>query len=253
MSDHISDELPRLLTGEADRDTVLAAAEHLRTCVDCQHELISAVVAHASLTSAQRFASEIVSGLPPGLFTDRSDDAPAASEPDRAVQERLGPALPDLSATFARVRAEAARSARPSHRRYLVAAAAAAVVIGGGAAVYVGMSDQGSHTNPSRTVRLAAFGVGTSPATATVTDTGTMKIDASALPHVAGRRYEVWLTNRARTAMQPVGWLGPDGTASMTVPTDLMNRFSDIEVSVQPVAANSYDYSGTSVLRGNYS
>lgn len=253
MSAHISDELPRLLTGEANRETVLAAAEHLRTCVDCQHELISAVVAHASLTSAERFAPEIVSGLPPALFTDRSDDAQPASEPAGGSRERPGPALPDLSALFARVRAEAASSARPSRRRHLVAAAAAAVLIGGGATVYVATSDQGSHPNPSRTVRLAAFGVGTSPATATVTDTGTMKIDASALPHVAGKRYEVWLTNRARTAMQPVGWLGTNGTAAMTVPTDLMTRFSDIEVSVQPVAAKSYDYSGTSVLRGNYS
>ena len=57
MSDaHISDDLPRLLTGDATRDEVLAAAEHLRSCPDCQQELVSAVVAHASLTSAQRFA-----------------------------------------------------------------------------------------------------------------------------------------------------------------------------------------------------
>ena len=36
MSSHISDELPRLLTGDANRDVVMTAAEHLRTCPDCQ-------------------------------------------------------------------------------------------------------------------------------------------------------------------------------------------------------------------------
>ena len=57
---HITDELPRLLTGDATRDEVLAAGAHLRTCIDCQQELVSATVAHASLASAQRFAPEIV-------------------------------------------------------------------------------------------------------------------------------------------------------------------------------------------------
>ena len=38
----------------------------------------------------------------------------------------------------------------------------------------------------------------------------------------------------------------------MSVPGDLLSRFSDIEVSVQNVGAATYDYSGTSVLRGAY-
>src|SRR5664279_1451578 len=155
MNSHISEELPRLLTGEANRETVLTAAEHLRGCIDCQHELVSAVVAHASLCSAQRFAPEIVSGLPPRLLTDRPerssgdhDDADSRDDADDGF--RLD--LPDLSAVFARVRAEAAKPARRSRRRYLTAAAAAAVLVGGGTAAYLATSDTNSHnTTASRT------------------------------------------------------------------------------------------------------
>ena len=33
------------------------------------------------------------------------------------------------------------------------------------------------------------------------------------------KRYEVWLTDTKRTRMQPIGWIGNDGTAQLTVPT----------------------------------
>ena len=36
------------------------------------------------------------------------------------------------------------------------------------------------------------------------------------------------------------------------VPATLLKRFDAIEVSVQQVDSPSYDYSGTSVLRGSY-
>ena len=79
-----------------------------------------------------------------------------------------------------------------------------------------------------------------------------MRIDASSLPRLAGKGYEVWLTDSGRTRMKPVGWLGSDGKATLSVPTDLMQRYSDIEVSVQDVDAPSYQYSNVSVLRGEY-
>ena len=81
-----------------------------------------------------------------------------------------------------------------------------------------------------------------------------MKLDAASLPQLdSAHRYEVWLTNAARTRMQPLGWVAPDGTAQLTVPPSLMASYSAIEVSVQQVDAASYSYSGTSVLRGSYS
>lgn len=237
MTSHISEELPRLLTGEATREVVQAAAAHLRDCEDCQQELVSAVVAHASLTSARRFAPEVVMGPVP---------EPAA--PSEANT------LPDLGAVFAQVRAEV-DEAPPAKRRsrrplYAVAAVAAGVLIGtGGTALVQNLGDNA----PARTsVALAAFDHGTTSAKATVTKGGQMQVDAASLPRLdATHRYEVWLTNAARTKMQPIGWIGTDGKATLTVPKNLMSSFSDIEVSVQRVDAPSYDYSGTSVLRGS--
>lgn len=246
MSNHVSDELPRLLTGEASHDDVLAAAEHLRSCVDCQHELVSHVVAHASLTSAQRFAPEVVRRPATGSFAAEHSDQPVTSEPSE---------VPDLSAVFAQVRREAEEGFRPvrenRRRPYLVAAAAAAVVaVGTGAVIYAATSGDGRHGGNTRTVALAAFDQGHAPGTATIGD-GTVSLNATSLPKLSGKRYEVWLTNDQRTRMQPIGWIGPDGRAKFTVPPEMMTQYGDLEVSIQNANANDYTYSGTSVLRGS--
>jgi hypothetical protein len=234
MTSHISEDLPRLLTGDALRDEVLAAAEHLRGCPDCQQELVSAVVAHASLTAAHRFAPEIVSSP-----AHRGVDAPAHS-------------LPDLSLVFAQVREEAsAAAAKPQHRRRLLAVAAAAVVLTGAGVTIA--ETVGSHSTQThvRTVALAAFDVGTHSAKATLLGDGTMRIDATALPKLDARHfYEVWLTDPGRQRLQAVGSIGNDNQAALTVPTKVLSQYSAIEVSVQRL--NQTAYSGTSVLRGSY-
>lgn len=227
---HIADDLPRLLTGDAGRAEVLAAAEHLRHCDDCRQELVSTTVAHASLTSARRFAPEVVSG-------STADDAADAT-------------LPDLTAVFAEARAEkVAPVAR--RRRAAWGLAAAAAVVGAGVGTFAVVHDSGS-SSPQRHIALTAFDIGHSKATATVSG-GRMRIDAASLPNLdAQHRYEVWLTDAARTRMQPLGWIDTNGSAELTVPASLMNSYRAIEVSVQQVDASSYDYSGTSVLRGSY-
>ncbi|MDQ2750962.1 MAG: anti-sigma factor [Pseudonocardiales bacterium] len=240
MTAHISEELPRLLTGEATRDVVQGAAAHLRTCEDCQQELVSAVVAHASLTSAQRFAPEIVAG---------SSQEHATASFDSAT-------LPDLSAIFAQVREEAEQVARPVRRSrrplYAVAAIAAGIVIGTGGTALI--QNLGDHNTPAgRSVALDAFQSGTASAKATVRTNGQMQLNAASLPKLdTQHRYEVWLTNKARSQMQPIGWIDTDGKATLTVPANLMSRYNAIEVSVQDVDAATYTYSGTSVLRGAY-
>lgn len=246
---HVADDLPRLLTGEAERSEVLAAAAHLRGCVDCQQELVSAVVAHASLSSAQRFAPELLA-----LHADRLLGTPVEPASAEEVDD-----LPDLSSVFEQARLDARavtgrgghRARRPGRRRLAVAAAVAGLVIGAGS---VGLAEQlTSGSAPSGSpVALTAYGVGTHQASARL-GTSTLSIDATALPQLdATHRYEVWLTNSARTQMQPVGWIGTNGKAQLTVPHQLVNEFDAIEVSVQKVNAPSYDYSGTSVLRGTY-
>ena len=241
MTSHISEELPRLLTGEATRDVVQAAASHLRACEDCQQELVSAVVAHASLTSAQRFAPEVV--LRP------------AQESASSIE---GDSLPDLSAVFAQVREEAVgtpRLARRSRRPlYAVAAVAAGVLIGTGGTLLI--HDQGhgnQRTATGQSISLAAYDKGTVPANATLIGHHQLNLDATSLPKLATtERYEVWLTNDAATQMQPIGWIGNNGKASLTVPGELIAHFDHIQVSVQSVGAATYTFSGTSVLRGSY-
>ena len=248
MNAHVSDELPRLLTGDASRDEVLAAAAHLRTCVDCQHELVSAVVAHASLTSAQRFAPDVANRPSPGPVFAQSEHA---ESPPTAAQKPL----PDLTEVFAQVRREAAEGSPParaaaSRRRYLVPAVAAAAVVLAGTGVWIAASGNDGSGTGGRTVALAAYDTGRSPARATI-GRGQITLDAASLPALTGKRYEVWLTNAQRTRMQPIGWIGNNGKATFNVPAELMTQFADIEVSVQDVSASNYTYSGTSVLRGS--
>ena len=236
MSHHIADDLPRLLTGEANREETLAAAEHLRGCPDCQQELVSAVVAHASLSSVQRFAREVISPADDGERT----------EP--------GMPLPDLSEVFARARTEAAQAAKPwrRHRRLLAIAAAAAVAAGIGVTIAETVGSTSGSCSTQRTIDLAPFGEGHQPAEATLACAGTMRIDASALPRLDAQHfYEVWLTDPARMHLQAVGSIGNDNQAQLTISPKVMSQYSAIEISVQQLRQTSY--SGHSVLRGSYS
>lgn len=240
MSAHISDDLPRLLTGDATRDETLAAAEHLRNCADCQQELVSAVVAHASLTSAKRFAPDVVVAEP-SVRDDSEQPAPID--------------LPDLSAVFAQARADAdsraGAPARSHRRRRLLAVAAAVAVLATGTGVIVAETI-GSSSPAGHSVALLPFGVGTHSATVSIAHGGRLQLDATALPRLASdQAYEVWLTDAARQQMQSVGFIGPDNRAVLTVSPGVLRRFSDIEVSRQP-ADKTQTYSGTSVLRGAY-
>lgn len=236
MTGHISDELPLLLSGEASREAVLGAAAHLRDCEDCRQDLVSAVVAHASLASAQRFAPEMMTALREPIGSDNGE-----------------PEMPDLSAVFEQVRREAATTPARARRvpRFAVAAVAAGLIVGAGG---VGLIENLGSSSPSGTpIALSAYGIGHSNAQAKLVGTDSMKITATSLPKLGGtQRYEVWLTDSARTRMQPVGWIGTNGKADLTIPPNLMQSYTAIEVSVQPVDADNYNYSGVSVLRGSY-
>ncbi len=242
MSEHISDELPRLLTGDANRDEVIAAADHLRTCPDCQQDLVSAVVAHAALTSAHRFAPEIVSG--------ETDDETTA------VDDAVVTPLPDLSSVFAQARDDAARPARPAsaarHRRRLIAVAAAAAVVVGGGATIAGVELSSSNSS-TRSVALEPFLQGrTQDAHATVTiDDGKLRVDATKLPKLNSTHvYELWVTDSDRRNMSPVGTFS-GGTAQLTADHKVLSQYNDFEVSVQKIDQISR-YSGISMVRGQY-
>jgi hypothetical protein len=253
--EHVFDELPLLLSGEADRDTVTSAATHLRSCEDCRQELISAVAAHAALTSAVRFAPELADSFPLAGVDAVSADAVSADAVSTGTVSSAD--LPDLSAMFAQVRSEAGpaslaerRGSRRGRGHWLVAAAlVAAAGAGGGIAVAVTSHDSPA---PSRSVALAAYDHGTTPASVKLIGGKEMKLDAAALPALsAGEYYEVWLTDSARKNMAAVGQLDQDRKGVFTVPAQVMNTYSAIEVSVQQTTGTG-GYSGVSVLRGSY-
>lgn len=238
MSSHISDELPRLLTGDANRDVVMTAAEHLRICPDCQQDLVSAVVAHAALTSAHRFAPEIVAN-------DASDDDADVVENDVTPLP-----LPDMSSVFAQARDEAAAPAGrvPNRRRLALVAAAAAVVVGGGGTVAA--MTLGSSSPAGRSVALSAFPSGNAHAKVVIDDNA-LHVNASSLPPLDSKHvYELWVTDSQRKNMSPVGTFSST-TAELTADHKVLSQYNDFEVSVQRINQIK-DYSGISVVRGQY-
>jgi hypothetical protein len=254
-NEHVFDDLPLLLSGDADRATVTAVSAHLQTCADCRDALIAALAAHAALRSAARFAPELAIVEPfaaPGSTGGSDSGATADVFPIGRADE------PDLSAMFAQVRAEAARE-QPRHharepvrrqQRWLVAAAAAIILALGGTGTYLAVEHSSSASG--RSLSLAAFDQGTTAASARLVGSDRMIVDASALPALGGGRYyEVWLTNGARTSMAPVGVLDADRKASISVPASEMSTYAAVEVSVQETAGVGA-YSGHSVLRGSY-
>jgi hypothetical protein len=139
--------------------------------------------------------------------------------------------------------------ARPRRVRWLAVAAVAGALVGGGA-VFAVQNLGGSP--PARTVQLAAFDQGQVAASAKLVGNNEVQVDASSLPTPgSGTNYEVWLTDTARKSLQPVGWVGADGKTKLQIPTSLLDKFTNIEVSVQNVS-DPYTFSGTSVLRGSY-
>lgn len=235
-SGHVADDLPALLQGDADRTTVSAAAAHLPHCEPCRDDLVSALVAHSSLASAARLLPGLTASAKPAR-------EPAPAEP-----------LPELTQLFDQVRTESEAEAAPRRRRRVSTRWLAAAVIVGAAAGVGGaaLANYASHSHGSaRTIVLGPFEHGSVDVTAKMSGNN-VSMDASALPDPgAGKLYEVWLTNTSRTQLHPVGWIGPDGKGSFTVPEDLQQKYSAVEVSVQGINA-PYQYSGDSVARGTY-
>ncbi|MGJ5831713.1 anti-sigma factor [Streptomyces ossamyceticus] len=141
-------------------------------------------------------------------------------------------------------------------RRPALLIAAASLVVGAllGSAVTAWRLDDGTPTaEASPANRLAPLAVPRAAGTVrlvrgpeaerevTVTVTG--------LPRTDGY-YEVWLMDRTHTRLVAMGVLGPDGTATLPLPTRIdLGRYPLIDVSAQEDDGNPA-HSGTSVVRG---
>jgi hypothetical protein len=253
MSAHIHDELPAVLTGEADRATLDAFAEHMGAgCASCCQDLASVVQAYAAIASAKRYVPELFRAELNGTATDDTV----------GVDEQL----PDLSDVFAQLEArpdQVARTggahAKAKEKRWRHVGrgwiAAAAVVVGVAAGVggeYLVDHHTTSSSVAVHVVHLAPFDIGATSGTAKIIGDSRITIGATSLPSVGTTEfYQAWLTNAARTELLSLGPLGPDGAGNYTLPAHLINTYSAIEVSVQQVNGNPA-FSGVSVLRGSY-
>lgn len=260
---HVTDELPLLLVGEADRETVRRVGSHLRACTDCRDDLVDAVVSHATLRSAARVAPDVATG---GRLEFTLPDLPAML--DEVADRTPDRELVDLGPVFAQIRAEAAGgaamatadtddtadvapapvdelAARRGKRTRVLSAAAAVVVIGGGSAIAAtALSDSG------RSVTVSAFGAGTVDASAKIGDDW-VKLDASSLQRLKSDQfYEAWLVNDGGTGVLALGPLGTDGKATFSVPANVMSKYPTLQVTVQQNNGDPTP-SDTSVLRAS--
>ena len=149
-----------------------------------------------------------------------------------------------MSGMFEQVRQEAETSkkaaARHPVRRRLLAVAAAAVVVGGGTAALVETTSSGNAPQATRVVTLTGFDHGPldTKAVVRIVHNRTIEVDASKLPKLDGTHaYELWLTDGARKNMLPVGFIGNNNQAQLTVTPEAdgaLQRFRGQRAADQP-------------------
>ncbi len=232
---HPTDDLPALVAGELGLDRVGAVTAHLRTCAACRAELVEVVAGFGALHRIER------TGL-----TEPETPPPLRVAPDEE------PAAPSVVGTGATVTALPGRRSRRTP--LLVAAAAAVVVVLAGVVALVRDRTQGG-TGEVR-VALAPEGGSSGSGYVEMDDAGpssVMTVSTSSLPAPPqGSFYEVWLFDPDSGQMLPVGVLPHDkGTATYTLPDDLVGRYKAVDISVQP-DNGSMVHSNESVLRGSY-
>ena len=222
MTDHCSEELFALLSGELGREETYQVVAHLRECGECTGELVSVAVAHGSLRAARRAEESLFPSLDVQASESQLDQPP------------LG-----LSRTRAR-------------RRPFVGAAAALLVV-----VAVGLGLVLGRTSAPPLYALATLHHMDAPATATgrvtvraasrVKEMGVTTTGLPALP--ANHYYEVWLLQPQTNKMLPVGLLPPSGEGTYSLSGAIMSQYSAVDISLQ---TNDGDpvHSKFSVLRG---
>jgi Anti-sigma-K factor rskA len=243
--DEVVEELPSLLTGELGRGHLAEAAAHLRECAECRLELVEVVTAHGALASARHILI----------------DAPSA-ETARAVHAEPSEALPPLPALPPLRTAE-----RPGSRRGVLTGLVAAAVVVALALGGLAVSDRWpfSTASPSTAARQAVLapvpgasgGVPVASASGVVRMTGPgartdMTIRTNGLPPAGrGQFYYAWLLDPKTDKMLPLGVVAADASSTFELPSDLVGRYSAVDISLQADDGNPV-HSPVSVLRATY-
>jgi anti-sigma factor RsiW len=248
-----------LLRGELDRIDLEQLTDHLRSCESCRVELVDAAQVHGSLTAAGRLLR-----LPAPRSASPSVAAPT-------IDLRDGPPgqLPSLRPVARRRRSSRSRGGFSRGGLTLVAACAiaatsAAVVlwprgtaptrpIAAPAARSVALTplpvEPAGFAGASGKVTMAA-----TPPTATPTSAGTrtaMDIAVTLRPPVSGSFYYAWLFDPKSKKMLPLGVVSADNHVRVTIPADLIKRYTVVDISLEKDDGNAV-HSATSVLRGTY-
>jgi hypothetical protein len=222
MTDHCTEELFDLLTGELDREATLRVVKHVRECEACTGELVSVAVAFGSLRAARRAEDSLVLS-PPRPF------------------ESAGDAQPPLRV----------RPSRSLRRLFVGVAAALIVLASAGTALTV------RHASSPPVYAVAALHHMDAPATAagrvtvrSMSRVKEMDVSTSGLPSApTNHYYEVWLLQPSTNKMLPVGLLPPSGQGTYTVAGGIMSQYSAVDISLQANDGNPV-HSKFSVLRG---
>jgi Anti-sigma-K factor rskA/Putative zinc-finger len=213
-SDHPIDELPALVAGELDLETLREVVRHLRDCPACQAELVEIAAAAGAL----RYSATLAGG--PEVTADDLPPLPARLP---ARRRRRVPVV--ASAAIA-----------------LVAAVAIilAVTLGGSSSrrVSVTLSPIGQTAATGRVVMS-----GPAPQR-------TMTVETSLPAAPPASFYQVWLLNTAAGKMLPVGLLS-GGRGRYILPAGIVAAYDAVDISLQADNGNPA-HSADSVLRGRY-
>lgn len=238
--DEYAEDLTPLLRGELTRARHSALVAHLAGCEVCRGDLVDAASSHGALTAVRRVLSGAVE-------TDHSTLPEQTELTSSHAELHLAP-LPPL-----------VLPRRRAHRsRTWGALVAAVAVVLASAGLYLGVHrDARPSPTPvaTRSAPLSPLRAGGSgqvtmhpeSAVATVMTISTTQLSSAG----AGRYYYVWLLDPVTNKMLPLGVVGPDGKATFTLQTAILDRYHAVDVSLQKDNGNPA-HSDTSVLRGSY-
>lgn len=234
MAEHVTDDLPALLSGELSREQTAGVVQHLRACDSCRLTLVGSAAANGALRLSARELAVMVPAQP------GPDVAPRVPDPERT--------LPPLARP---------RGRRPSRRLLLAGAAALAMMAtAGGIATIREAPSPTSGTAAVQTAALTAIAGGSARGLVTMrgpSERAEMTISTEGLSAPApGQFYEVWLLDPKTLKMVGIGVLAPDGRASFRVPAGLVTAYRAVDVSLQRDNGDPR-HSSKSVLRGRYS
>ncbi|WP_409062274.1 anti-sigma factor [Streptomyces sp. SYP-A7185] len=266
MTEHLADHELTALALEAEAGPTPRQRDHLGRCPQCRGELgqLQRVVRAAREVSTEDFltpppdrvwhsiTSELGLGAPPPPASGAAP-TPRPAETDTTAAAATGA---DTAAATQPVPDAHHSGRRTWLRRPALLLAAAGLVAGAalGSAVTARLLDddaQQADTGPAGQLTPLAVpqAVGTVRVARGPQADGEVTVTVTGLPRTDGY-YEVWLMDRSHKRLIAVGVLGPDGTATLPLPTRVdLTGYPLIDVSAQKDNGNPA-HSGKSVVRG---